>query len=506
MAAEELARNKGRVTKSCAALALPRASFYRWRGKRDAPPCPPRRARRNPRALTKSERHAVVETLHSKRFADQAPAAVWATLLDEERYLCSVRTMYRLLDVHDEVRERRNQLRHPSYAKPELLATGPNEVWSWDITKLLGPKKWTYFYLYVILDIYSRYVVGWMVAHQESAALAKRLIEETCRKQGIEPGQLTLHADRGPSMGSKSVAFLLADLGVTKTHSRPHVSNDNPYRHNPPKQSHYAAPELLATRPNELWSWDLTKLLGPAKWTYFYLYVILDVFSRYAVGWMVAHRERASLAERLIAATCTRQGIVPGQLTVHADRGSSMTSKPVALLLADLGVTKTHSRPHVSNDTPYSESQFKTLKHRSEFPDRVGSIEYARALCGDLFHWYNHEHHHVGLGLFTPPRCALRARGGEAGTTCGGAGRGVCPSSRALPPRPAEAAGAADSGVDQSAGDARADPSQAGRALTQESCMVAIVDPEASVEVGFTRNRPETPGLRPEEPCMAAVQ
>ncbi len=277
MAAEELTK-KGKVTKTCEALGLPRASFYRWRGRRDAPPCPPRRGGRNPRALTESERHAVVETLRSERFVDQAPAAVYATLLDEGQYLCSVRTMYRLLDVHGEVRERRNQLRHPSYEKPELLATGPNEVWSWDITKLLGPTKWTYFYLYVILDIYSRYVVGWMVAHQESAALARRLIEETYRKQGIEPGQLTLHADRGPSMGSKSVAFLLADLGVTKTHSRPHVSNDN----------------------------------------------------------------------------------------------------------------------------PYSESQFKTLKYRPGFPKRFGSIQDARAFCQSFFEWYNVEHRHSGIGYLTP--------------------------------------------------------------------------------------------------------
>lgn len=164
----------------------------------------------------------------------------------------------------------------------------------------------------------------------------------------------------------------------------------------------YARPELLATGPNQLWSWDITKLKGPAKWTYFYLYVILDVFSRYVVGWMVAHRESARLAERLIGESCRRQAIERGQLTVHADRGSSMTSKAVALLLSDLGVTKTHSRPHVSNDNPYSEAQFKTLKYRPEFPDRFGSIEDARAVCADLLRWYNHEHRHVGLGLFTP--------------------------------------------------------------------------------------------------------
>jgi len=220
----------------------------------------------------------VLQTLHKPRYADLAPAQVYASLLDEGSYLCSERTMYRVLEANHEVRERRDQLRHPRYA----------------------------------------------------------------------------------------------------------------------------APELLATRPNELWSWDITKLLGPAKWTYFYLYVILDVFSRFVVGWMVAHRESAVLAERLIAETCARQGIKEGELTIHADRGPSMTSKPVALLLADLGVTKTHSRPHVSNDNPFSEAQFKTLKYRPDFPDRFGSIQHARAHCGDFFSWYNHEHHHSALGLLTP--------------------------------------------------------------------------------------------------------
>ncbi|MBU6429817.1 MAG: DDE-type integrase/transposase/recombinase, partial [Cyanobacteria bacterium REEB65] len=171
----------------------------------------------------------MLETLNSERFADKAPTEVYATLLDEKRYLCSPRTMYRILAGAGEVRERRDQLRHPDYKKPELLATAPNQVWSWDITKLLGPAKWTYYYLYVILDIYSRYVVGWMVAHAESKALAKKLIAETFAKQAIVPGQLTIHADRGSSMISKPVAFLMADLGVTKSHSRPHVSNDNPF-------------------------------------------------------------------------------------------------------------------------------------------------------------------------------------------------------------------------------------------------------------------------------------
>jgi putative transposase len=232
----------------------------------------------NPRALQPEERRAVLDTLHEARFADLAPSEVYATLLDEGRYLCSERTMYRILAENHEVRERRAQLRHP----------------------------------------------------------------------------------------------------------------------------HYAAPELLATRPNQLWSWDITKLLGPTKWSYFHLYVILDVFSRYVVGWMVADRESATLAERLIAETCVRQKIERDQLTLHADRGSSMKSKPVALLLADLGVTKTHSRPHVSNDNPFSESHFKTLKYRPDFPDRFGSPQDARRHCASFFPWYNCEHHHAGLGLLTP--------------------------------------------------------------------------------------------------------
>ena len=158
----------------------------------------------------------------------------------------------------------------------------------------------------------------------------------------------------------------------------------------------------MATAPNQVWSWDITKLLGPAKWTYFSLYVILDIFSRYVVGWMVAHAESAPLAQDLIGATCAKHESAPGTLTIHADRGSSMKSKPVALLLADLGVTKTHSRPHLSNDNPFSESQFKTLKYRPDFPERFGSIEDARAFCQPFFGWYNLEHHHSALGLLTP--------------------------------------------------------------------------------------------------------
>jgi putative transposase len=261
------------VASTCAALGLSPATYYRGQKPKLEP-----KPRFVPRALTAEEYKRVLEILHEPRFVDMAPAEVYATLLDEGSYLCSQRTMYRILGENREVRERRDQLRRP----------------------------------------------------------------------------------------------------------------------------HYAAPELLATRANQLWSWDITKLLGPQKWTYFYLYVILDVFSRYVVGWMVAHRESAVLAERLIGETCKRQSIAREQLTIHADRGSSMTSKPVAFLLADLGVTKTHSRPHVSNDNPFSEAHFKTLKYRPDFPDRFGAIQDARAHCGDFFPWYNTEHHHTALGLLTP--------------------------------------------------------------------------------------------------------
>ena len=164
----------------------------------------------------------------------------------------------------------------------------------------------------------------------------------------------------------------------------------------------YQKPELLATAPNQLWSWDITKLRGPAKWTYFYLYVILDVFSRYVVGWMVALREGAGLASKLIEETCQKQIIPAGQLTVHADRGSSMRSKPVAFLLADLSITKTHSRPYTSNDNPFSESQFRTMKYRPEFPDRFGCIQDSRAFCQTFFPWYNDDHRHSGIGMMTP--------------------------------------------------------------------------------------------------------
>src|SRR6266571_5497254 len=202
------------IAPTCAALGLPRATYYRRRRPQSAPPC----RGPSPRAPETAEPAAVPGVLHEPRFVDLAPAEVYATLLDEGRYLCSERTMYRLLAAHYEVRERRNQRRHPQYAAPELLARQPNELWSWDITKLLGPAKWTYFYLYVMLDVFSRYVVGWMVAHRESATLAEQFIRETCARQAIAREQLTVHADRGSAMTSKPVALLLADLGVTKTH------------------------------------------------------------------------------------------------------------------------------------------------------------------------------------------------------------------------------------------------------------------------------------------------
>lgn len=228
----------------CGVLGVAPASYYRWQ----RPGMGPRKVRQHPRALSDEERRGVVGVLNEERFCDQAPAEVYATLLDEGAYLCSERTMYRILAEQAEVRERRDQLRHPSYAPPELIATRPNEVWSWDITKLLGPSKWTYYYLYVILDIFSRYVVGWMLAYRETAVLATRLIDQSVKRQGIEPGGLTLHADRGSAMTSKAVAWLLAELGVTKTHSRPHVSNDNPYSESQFKTMKYR-PEF----PDSVW-------------------------------------------------------------------------------------------------------------------------------------------------------------------------------------------------------------------------------------------------------------
>lgn len=214
---------------ACLAVGCSRASSYRRH--RTSPP-PPRRTRERrpqPRALSGAERADVLGVLHQERFVDQAPASIYANLLDEGRYLCSVPTMYRLLRAAGEVRERRRLATHPARVKPELVANGPNQTWTWDITKLLGPVKWTYYYLYVVIDIYSRYVTGWLLATRELAQLAEDLLSESIRKQQISADQLTIHSDRGPSMASKTVALLLADLGVTKSHSRPHCSNDNPY-------------------------------------------------------------------------------------------------------------------------------------------------------------------------------------------------------------------------------------------------------------------------------------
>ncbi len=209
---------------ACSALNVHRSRYYRFRR-----PRPPARRAPPPLKLSAGERQRIHELLVSPAFVDQAPATVVADLLDDGTYLCSVRTMYRILQEHQQVRERRRGHRRVHYAKPELVARAPNQCWSWDITKLKGPLTWQYFFLYVILDLYSRYVVGWMVADRESAKLAKRLITETCAKQGIVDSQLTLHADRGASMKSKLVAQLLADLGVIKSHSRPHTSDDNPF-------------------------------------------------------------------------------------------------------------------------------------------------------------------------------------------------------------------------------------------------------------------------------------
>lgn len=372
----ELAPRLG-VAPTCAALEVPRASYYRSRVPRPGPKRRPTPAR----ALPAEERLAVLDALHEPRFADLAPAQVYATLLDEGRYLCSERTFYRVLAANAEVRERRDHLRHP----------------------------------------------------------------------------------------------------------------------------HYAAPQLLASRPNDLWSWDITKLLGPTKWTYYYLYVLLDVFSRYVVGWLLAQRESAALAEKLIEQSCERQAIAPGQLTVHADRGAPMIAKSMAFLLADLGVTKTHSRPHVSNDNPFSESQFKTLKYRPEFPERFGSPEHARSCCGDLLHWYNTEHHHVGLGLFTPhdvhyglaaakreQRARVLAEAFARNPERFPNGR---PSPKALPtavwinpPLERELMVGGEN------------------TPTREPDPIAIADPGASSKAVLEVEAPTSPNLTSEDRCMAAAQ
>lgn len=276
MAVESLVDKGHTVLSACDSLSLSRATYYRDVNSRPSPASAPRSV--HPSSLTLVEQQQVIAELNSDRFSDIAVSQVHATLLDEGRYLCSKSTMYRLLNANEMLKERRRLTPRTHYPRPELLATGPNQVWSWDITKLKGPVKWSYFYLYVILDIFSRMVVGWLVAERERSDLARELIEECCIRQGIQRDQLTL----------------------------------------------------------------------------------------------------------------------------HADRGSSMQSKPVAHLLADLGVTKSHSRPYVSDDNPFSESNFKTLKYRPDFPDRFGSIEDSRKLCRDFFPWYNNEHHHSGISMLSP--------------------------------------------------------------------------------------------------------
>ena len=265
---------------ACEAFDVSEATYYREKARRGSTELvsPPETPFRHHRRLTQTEETEVLNQLTSEKFIDLAPEEVCATLLDEGKYLCSPRTMYRILKANKAVRERRNQLRHPIYVKPELLATGPNQLWSWDITKLKTHEKWKYFHLYVIIDVFSRCIVGWLIAPRESQELAKRLIDETCKKQGIEKEQLTIHADRGAAMKSKAVSQLMADLGVCRTHSRPHVSNDN----------------------------------------------------------------------------------------------------------------------------PYSESQFKTLKYHSSFPSFFPTLESAKTFLREWFHWYNEQHHHSGICMMTP--------------------------------------------------------------------------------------------------------
>lgn len=265
------------VRRACEALGLARGSYYRSRRPRGATGAACER-QRSPRALIPAERATVLARLHEPRFVDYSPAEVYATLLDAGEYLCSVRTMYRILAENQEVRERRAQRRHPEYTKPELLATGPNQVWSWDLTKLRGPVKWTYYYLYVVLDVFSRFVVAWMLAHRENGVNARALFAQACRQQGVEPAELT----------------------------------------------------------------------------------------------------------------------------VHADRGSAPTAKTLAELFADLGVERSYSRPHVSDDNPYSEAQFKTMKYAAGYPERFGGYEHARSWCRHFLPWYNTEHRHSGIAYLTP--------------------------------------------------------------------------------------------------------
>jgi len=244
---------RGMVAATCAAIGISRASLQRHRRRRAAPPTAPRPRTKPARALTAPQRQAVLDLLHAPRFADQAPAEIYASLLDEGLYHRSIRTMYRILGQHGEIRERRAQLRHPAYQKPELLAERPNQVWSWDITKLMGPAKWTYFYLYVVLDIFSRRVVAWCIADAESAAPFKPLLQQAIAKHQVPHGQLTLHADRGAPMKAKATVFLLADLGVTRSHSRPHTSNDNPFPDYAASSAVWCKPRTMAVGGAKRW-------------------------------------------------------------------------------------------------------------------------------------------------------------------------------------------------------------------------------------------------------------
>ena len=237
-AAEQLAAAVG-LAAACRALGVPRASVYRQRLPGVVLPSQ-QSPRACPRALTPTERGQVLQTLHEERFVDRAPATVYATLLEEKRYLCSIRTMYRVLAAAGEVTERRPQRRHPRREPPRLVATAPNQVWTWDITRLATVHKWTTYALYVVLDLFSRYVVAWMVATRETAQLAQRLVREACQKQCVEPGQLILHQDRGAPMTAKTFSQLLVDLEILASYSRPRVSDDNPYSESHFKTVKYA--------------------------------------------------------------------------------------------------------------------------------------------------------------------------------------------------------------------------------------------------------------------------
>ena len=359
------------IAAACIGLGVPRATFYRAQRPVSVQQANVPRAS-SPRALSVPEQHTILEWLHQPAYADLSPRTVFAMLLDAGRYLASVSTFYRLLRASGETRGRRNELTHPAYAKPELLATGPRE----------------------------------------------------------------------------------------------------------------------------LWSSDITKLKGPAKWVCFHLYVILDVFSRYVIGWMIAPRESAELAHELIAATCDKEGIVRGQLTLHADRGTSMRSKPVALLLADLGVTRSHSRPHVSDDNPYSEAQFKTLKYQPDFPARFDSIENARAFCQGFFAWYNHAHRHSGIGYMTRSGGAHRPGVAALRRPPTGARSGVRHASRTLH--------ASSSDPTRSAGTGRHQPSKTPAVRTRGSAAFDTKLPATGVSKLLTHSAPSQ--LKPEGSHVRTVR